>query len=106
MFGDGGQERISNATVAIVGCGGLGCNVITQLALAGIGRLVLIDDDIPTESNMNRQFIYAGNVKDFKVVSSGRWIRRISPETDVVICSERLTDKNSVERIKACGLIR
>ena len=105
VFGDGGQKCISSATVAIVGCGGLGCNVITQLALAGIGKLVLIDDDIPTESNMNRQFIYAGSMENFKVISSGKWIRKISPETDVVICSERLTDKNSVGLIKDCDVV-
>ena len=105
MFGDGGQERIANAKVAIVGCGGLGCNVMTQLALAGIGGMVLIDDDVPTESNMNRQFIYAGNMNEKKVVSSGEWVKKISPETEIVLCKERLTDQNSVELIEMCDVV-
>ncbi|MFA6803018.1 MAG: HesA/MoeB/ThiF family protein [Candidatus Methanomethylophilaceae archaeon] len=105
IFGDSGQRRIENATVAIVGCGGLGCNVITQLALAGVGRMVLIDDDVPTESNMNRQFIYAGNMKDTKVVSSGEWVRKLSSETEVVLCPERLTDHNSVSLIETCDVV-
>lgn len=105
IFGDNGQKRIENATVAIVGCGGLGCNVITQLALAGVGRIVLIDDDVPTESNMNRQFVYAGNMKDMKVVSSGEWIRKVSPETEVILHPERLTDRNSAGLIETCDIV-
>ncbi|MDD2778683.1 MAG: ThiF family adenylyltransferase, partial [Candidatus Methanomethylophilaceae archaeon] len=60
LVSEEGQERLAGSKVAVIGCGGLGCNVITQLAMAGIGEMVLVDKDAPSESDLNRQFIYAG----------------------------------------------
>ncbi|MBQ6163379.1 MAG: ThiF family adenylyltransferase [Clostridia bacterium] len=43
---------------AVLGCGGLGCNIATHLVCAGIGALTLCDFDTVSESNLNRQFLY------------------------------------------------
>ncbi|MBQ6553643.1 MAG: ThiF family adenylyltransferase [Firmicutes bacterium] len=50
--------EIADKTAAVLGCGGLGCNVATHLACAGIGRLMLCDFDAVSGSNLNRQFLY------------------------------------------------
>ena len=61
IFGEEGQNRIQSSRVGIAGCGGLGVNVATQLAMAGVGSFVLADDQMPEITNLNRQFIYAAS---------------------------------------------
>lgn len=56
LFGKAGQERLRGARVAVVGAGGTGSAVIPQLALLGVGTLVIIDHDDIEESNRNRHF--------------------------------------------------
>lgn len=56
------QDRIRGSNVGIVGCGGLGTYVSTSLAMAGIGKLTIIDRDVPEISNLNRQFVYSKHV--------------------------------------------
>ncbi len=52
------QERLKNATVMIAGVGGLGSFSSTLLAMAGIGKIILVDHDKVEESNLNRQVLY------------------------------------------------
>ena len=54
FFGKEGQKRLSNASVAVVGVGGLGTHVVQQLALLGVGGLVLIDSEELDDTNRNR----------------------------------------------------
>ncbi len=52
------QAAFSEATVLIVGMGGLGTSASTALAVAGVGTLILCDHDMIAPSNLNRQFLY------------------------------------------------
>lgn len=62
LFGAAGQERISTLTVGVVGVGGLGTHVVQQLALLGVGGLVLIDGEIIEPTNFNRYIgLYAAD---------------------------------------------
>lgn len=54
-----GQQRLSEAHVAIVGCGALGCVSADLLARAGVGHITLIDRDIVEWSNLQRQSLFA-----------------------------------------------
>lgn len=54
FFGADGQAKLRDAHVAVAGCGGLGQHVIQQLALLGVGKLTLIEDEALSRSNLNR----------------------------------------------------
>jgi adenylyltransferase/sulfurtransferase len=53
-----GQIKIGNASVAVVGAGGLGCPVLQYLAAAGVGRIGIVEYDMVDESNLQRQILY------------------------------------------------
>lgn len=51
------MERLSRASVAVFGIGGVGSYAAEALSRSGVGRLMLVDDDVVAESNINRQLI-------------------------------------------------
>lgn len=57
LLGEAGVRRLKNAFVAIFGIGGVGSFAAEALARAGVGRILLVDNDIVSESNINRQLI-------------------------------------------------
>ncbi|MDF2158315.1 HesA/MoeB/ThiF family protein [Algoriphagus sp. CAU 1675] len=57
-FGKEGQEKLSRSSVLLIGAGGLGCPILLYLAAAGIGKIGLVDGDVVSVSNLNRQVIY------------------------------------------------
>jgi len=84
LIGVDGQRALLDSCVAVIGCGGLGSIVIADLVSAGVGRFILIDGDIVSESNLNRQFIHAGKVGMKKVDSARQWIHSLDPDCDVL----------------------
>lgn len=52
------QKKLTNASVTILGCGGIGSTIAYYLASSGVGHLTLIDDDIIELSNLTRQVLY------------------------------------------------
>lgn len=98
ILGSEGQDALSRSTVCIVGAGGLGSPVATYLALAGIGGLILADDDIVQESNLNRQFLHATrDIGRQKVYSAAGTLQALNPDLTITACPERICSEN-VER--------
>ena len=94
LFGKEGQRKVAATTVAIVGLGGLGSHVAQQLAYLGVIRYELIDDDVVTESSLNRvigALPQDVSSKTPKVKSAERLIRSIQPRADVSIPEGRIT---------------
>jgi adenylyltransferase/sulfurtransferase len=78
--GENGQKALQEATVLIVGCGGLGSTVAVYLAASGIGSLELIDFDTVSVSNLHRQVFYTiDDVGKPKVTCLKKYIEKISP---------------------------
>lgn len=104
MVSEEGQERLIKARVAVIGCGGLGCNVMTQLAAAGVGEMVLADKDTPSETDLNRQFIYAGKEPAPKAELAAEWVRQISESTKAVPVNIDLDERNADSVLKGCDI--
>lgn len=85
------DPRLADKCVAIIGCGGLGSNAAVMLVRAGVGRLVLIDFDVVSESNLNRQAFFADQVGMLKTDALAVNLRRIRPTVELTLVSERLT---------------
>lgn len=100
-----GQEHLAESRVAIIGCGGLGCNVMTQLAVAGVGEIVLVDRDTPSESDLNRQFVYAGRGSAPKAQLAAEWVRKISERTEAVPMNLELDRSNVASILKGCDVV-
>ncbi len=58
-FGMEAQEKLNNASVLVVGAGGLGCPVLQYLTAAGVGRIGIVDGDTIDSSNLQRQTLYS-----------------------------------------------
>lgn len=105
-FGEVAQRRLQNASVLVVGAGGLGAPVLGYLAAAGVGRIVIADPDDVEESNLQRQIIHRSDaVGTPKVVSAGAFVRGLNPGVEVVEHPVRVDASNAEELVGACDLV-
>ena len=101
-----GQRRLAGARVGVVGAGGLGSSALMSLAAAGIGTIVLIDDDTVDVSNLHRQIIHGlPDVGRPKIDSAIETITAISPMTTVVPHEIRLTEQNAAALLFGCDVV-
>lgn len=91
-----GQERLLNASVLVVGLGGLGSPVALYLAAAGVGRLGLLDFDVVDESNLQRQVLYStADVGRKKAVVARERLSALNPDIRLDVLDRRLGADNA-----------
>lgn len=99
--GEGGQRRLQAARIAMVGAGGLGSPAAYYLAAAGIGTIVLADDDVVDRSNLQRQILHTEDrIGVAKVESARIALSALNPTVTIEAFPERITADN-VERLIA-----
>ena len=104
--GGAGQARLKAATVAIVGAGGIGSPAIQYLAAAGVGRLVLIDDDTVDLSNLQRQTVFGdADIGASKVAAAARAVARITPHATYTLHAERLGTDNAAAALRGADVV-
>ena len=92
------QRKLKNATVTIVGLGGLGTVVSAHLAKVGVGKIRLVDPDIVEEVNLSAQLLHWDeDVDKLKVVSVKEKLEKMNPFIKVETIQEKLTKENSEE---------
>lgn len=84
LLGENAPDRLQQASVAVFGVGGVGSYVVEALARAGVGRLLLVDNDTVSVSNINRQLVALhSTVGQRKVDVAAERVRDINPQCDV-----------------------
>ena len=103
--GTAGQERLQNASVLIVGAGGLGCAVLPYLCAAGIGRMTIVDHDRVEESNLHRQPLYRMDDLGLRKVAAAKTtLQKINPDVLIDMVADRLTPSNVAELMRSADL--
>lgn len=98
--GGPGQAALGRARVLVVGAGGLGAPVLLYLAAAGVGTLGIVDDDVVTLSNLQRQVIHATpDIGVAKVDSAAAIVARLNPHVAVAPHRARLDAGNALDLI-------
>ena len=101
-----GQERLRDATVLMIGAGGLANPAALYLVGAGIGRLVVVDDDHVDLSNLHRQIAFrGGQVGDDKVQALAARLRELNPDVVVEPVQARADAAWLDQRVPAATLV-
>lgn len=101
-----GQEAILNAKVLVIGAGGLGSPVAMYLASAGVGTLVIADNDTVDLTNLQRQIMHSTEMVDRPKVESARAsLQRINPLANVVPLHTRLEGAALDEQVAAADVV-
>jgi len=95
-----GQRKMKNASVLLIGAGGLGSPLALYLAAAGIGKIGIVDFDVVDTTNLQRQVIHGTkDVGRSKLDSARDRIRDVNPYVEVVAHEVRITSENALELI-------
>jgi len=92
--GDEMQKKLSEASVAVCGLGGLGSNISIALARTGVGRLHIIDFDTVDISNLNRQQYFSDQIGMPKTEALRQILSRIAPYCDIITDTVKLSPDN------------
>jgi adenylyltransferase/sulfurtransferase len=105
-FGQEAQLKLKQASVLVVGAGGLGCPVLLYLTAAGVGTIGLVDFDHVTRSNLQRQVIF--NEEDLgknKAEIAALKLKKLNPDIGINPITLKLTSHNALETLKPYQLV-
>lgn len=106
QLGEEGQRRLKNARVLVIGAGGLGAPALQYLAAAGVGTIGVVDDDVVSVSNLQRQVVHGmADIGRPKVDSAADAVARLNPLVTVHRHPERLSTDNALEIFSGYDLI-
>lgn len=104
--GAAGQARLQDATVLVIGAGGLGSAVLQYLSAAGVGRVVIVDHDRVEESNLHRQPLYRmSDIGTFKAQAARRALLDTNPGIRIDAVCERFTPANATHWVATADVV-
>ncbi len=99
-FGEAAQQRLQQASVLIVGMGGLGCPAALYLTSAGVGTIGIADFDTVSEGNLHRQVLYGPDDKGSnKATTACSKLKQQNPKVEFVPYEQRISAANVIEII-------
>ncbi len=105
-FGEEGQQKLLNASVLVIGAGGLGCPALQYLAAAGVGSIGIADHDIVELSNLHRQPLFTSeDLGLFKADLAAERLKKINPGISIYAYREYLDVSNTLEILNKFDII-
>ena len=99
------KHSLKFKTVGIAGAGGLGSNGAVALARSGIGKLIIADFDVVSESNLNRQYYFFEQIGQIKVYALKENLQRINPAVEVDAHNIKIDEYNIGNIFAGCDII-
>lgn len=97
-IGGAGQAKLLESHILLIGAGGIGCPAIQYLAAAGVGTISVVDDDVVSLSNLQRQVLYSdAEIGMPKVEAATIATRRLNPDVKFHGIQQRVTADTSFE---------
>jgi tRNA A37 threonylcarbamoyladenosine dehydratase len=102
LFGKEKLDKLKNASVLVVGLGGVGAYAAEQLCRAGIGKMTIVDGDVVEETNRNRQLpaLISNTGKPKAEVLANRF-RDINPDIQLTVINDFIADEKIIELLKS-----
>ncbi|MBS0850040.1 HesA/MoeB/ThiF family protein [Citrobacter sp. JGM124] len=101
-----GQQKLLNASVLIIGLGGLGSPAALYLAGAGVGTLLIADDDQVHISNLQRQILFTvEDVDQPKTTAARHQLQRINPDIKVIPLHQRLAGAALLDAVTQADVV-
>jgi molybdopterin/thiamine biosynthesis adenylyltransferase/rhodanese-related sulfurtransferase len=101
-----GQEKIRRAKILVVGAGGLGCPALQYLTAAGIGTLGIMDPDVVSISNLQRQILFTeSDLGSNKALSAKKQLQKLNSEVSIQAFHHALTPENAAAILSEFDLV-
>jgi len=101
-----GMEKIRSAKLCVVGAGGIGNPVITQLTAMGIGKLRIVDRDVIEITNLHRQHLYTDDdIGRVKVEAAAERLRRLNPTVEIDPVPTSVTKYTAEDIVKGFDIV-
>ena len=105
-FGEQGQERLKNASVLVIGAGGLGAPILQYLTAAGVGHIGIVEFDEVSISNLQRQILYSSDqLGTSKAQMSAKRLAGLNPSVRFTIIEEAITSQNAMQNLEGFDLV-
>jgi len=101
-----GQEKLKQASVIVIGAGGLGCPVLQYLVAAGIGKIAIVDFDIVDEANLQRQILYGSDdLGKLKAIIAKNRLTKLNPMVEIEVINLRLDQSNTIRILQDYNVV-
>jgi len=105
-IGFDGQRKLAEASVLVVGCGGLGAPVLYYLTAMGIGHLGLCDGDKVALSNLNRQVLFTmDDIGKQKAQTASKRLKALNPDLKTTVYDKNMDEKSAEEIISKYDIV-
>ena len=105
-IGGAGQAKLLSSHVLLIGAGGIGCPAIQYLAAAGVGTISVVDDDIVSLSNLQRQILYSeSDIGAAKVDAAGAAVARLNPDVIFHGHKQRIDRATSLDILSSVNVV-
>jgi len=105
-FGEQGQQKLLNASVLVIGAGGLGAPILQYLTAVGVGRIGIVDFDEVSLSNLQRQVLFnTQEIGQSKASTAAKKLALLNPDVKFDVTEEAISSSNAMEIIGGYDLV-